>query len=108
MYKVFSFICLIFTFISVSSVYCNDVLAGSDRPPLRGTQNSPAWTKPTQQNGGYRSEKGDQTLYGKNANSSGVDRSNHTHFHKDGVTVTHDNRKTTVYNGGSNNPRNNK
>lgn len=63
----------------------------------KGSLNSPTWTKPQKlPNGGYRSEKGTDTLFGKNANRKGIDRNNHLHFHKDGVTVTHNGRKTTA------------
>ena len=53
--------------------------------------------KPTKQGGGYVSEnsRGDRFASG-NATRSSVDRSNHLHFHKDGVTVTHEGRKTSV------------
>lgn len=54
-------------------------------------------TKPRRQGGGYVSEnsRGDRFASG-NASRSSIDRSNHLHFHKDGVTVTNKGRKTTI------------
>ncbi len=53
--------------------------------------------KPRPQGGGFIKEnsRGDRFVSG-NANRTSVDRKNHVHFHKDGVTVTHEGRKTSV------------
>lgn len=53
--------------------------------------------KPRQQGSGWIKEnsRGDRFVSG-NATRTSVDRKNHTHFHKDGVTVTHEGRKTSV------------
>lgn len=40
---------------------------------------------------------GQGSLYSKDNGSGDVDRNNHAHFHKDGVTTTKDGEKSTIY-----------
>lgn len=60
---------------------------------------SKSWGKGQPYNGGYIAEKsGAGKLVSGNIDSKGyIDRRNHLHFHNDGVTVTHEGRKTTVF-----------
>lgn len=65
-----------------------------------------SWSKPTPQGGGFISHHPSHgTLVSGNTVSNGnrIDPGNHTHFHKDGVTVTHNGHKSTVSSSGYNN-----
>lgn len=58
-----------------------------------------SWGKAEEFNGGYHAHKeGNGDLYSGQVDHKGyIDRNNHIHLHNDGVTVTHDGHKTTVY-----------
>ena len=60
-----------------------------------------SWSKPTSNGmGNLRSERTDrgqcESLHGPSKDGK-VDRSNHAHFHKDGVTVTKNGEKNTIF-----------
>lgn len=59
------------------------------------------WPKPQPNGfGGYRSERNDrgqhESLHGPNVKGGRI-HGDHVHFHKDGVTITKNGRKTTVH-----------
>lgn len=43
------------------------------------------------------SDSGKGSLYSKDNGKGDIDRSNHAHFHKDGVTTTKNGEKSTIY-----------
>lgn len=43
------------------------------------------------------SDRGKGSLYSSNHGKNDVDRSNHAYFHKDGVTITKNGKKFTIY-----------
>jgi len=59
-----------------------------------------SWSKPEETSwGGVKktSDDGKGSLYSKNDGKGDVDRANHAHFHKDGVTIAKDGEKSTIY-----------
>ena len=57
-----------------------------------------SWSKPEETSwGGYKSTKeGYGSIYSKEIVHGEIDRHNHVHFHKDGVTVTKDGKKYDI------------
>lgn len=57
-----------------------------------------SWSKPEVTSwGGLKSEKeGYGELYSKKTDNGEIDRNNHVHFHKDGVTITKDGKKSDI------------
>ncbi len=60
-----------------------------------------SWSKPEKTSwGGVKktnTSKDKGSLYSRDNGKGDVDRVNHAHFHKDGVTLTKNGKKTTIY-----------
>ena len=58
-----------------------------------------SWDKPKSNGyGGIKTTKdGHGSLHSKTTSNGQIDRNNHVHFHKDGVTITKDGKKNTIY-----------
>ena len=57
------------------------------------------WSKPEETSwGAYKSEKeGSGTLYSTVLVEGLIDRQNHVHFHEDGITITKNGEKHTIF-----------
>jgi hypothetical protein len=57
-----------------------------------------SWSKPEETSwGGFKSVKNEDELYSKDLKNGSIDRNNHVHFHKDGITITKNGEKNTIY-----------
>lgn len=61
-----------------------------------------SWSKPEKTSwGGFKSVKDEDELFSQNLTKGSIDRTNHVHFHKDGITITKNGEKTTIYKANS-------